>query len=165
MSASQQITALQDTIQGLLVNLQSGRLPRPALMAGARVLAGGIRAEAPVGRSAKVHRQNRKRAVAGGKAGLPRLKDSIGSRVKLTGRKTQIGSKVGPSVGMKKKKRAPQGGWNQTGTKKRYRKDGSYAGQITRINNFTERGVAATEGRAVSVIVERLSGDIQRGLK
>lgn len=159
------IEELQATLGGLVANLQSGRLLRPTLVVGGRIIAAGIREAAPVGRSAKVHRQNRKRAAAGGKAGLPKLKDSIGSRIKLSGSATRRGAKAGPSVGMKKKRRAPQGGWNQVGTKKRYRKDGSYAGQITRLNNFSERGALAAAGRAEGAMQARLEGDIQGQLR
>ena len=165
MSATQDIAALQQTITGLVSGVTSGRLLRPALLAGGRVVAAGIREEAPVGRSAKVHRQNRKRAAAGGKQGLPKLKASIGHRVRVAGSKSRQGAKAGPSVGIKKNRRAPQGGWIQAGTKKRYRKDGSYAGQITRTNNFSERGALKSQSRAEGAIISRLETDIQGQLR
>lgn len=163
MSATDQIADLQTTIQGLLVNLQSGSLIRPALLAGGRVIAGGIRSAAPVG--------TRKRTAKS----FRRLKNSItqAASTKRTGNKqfARAGALLRGKKGLAR--RAPQGVWIAQGTKPPRKRgaNGKFTtarhsrGGIKKLNDYVERGLAATEGRAVSAIVDRLQGDIQGRLR
>ena len=156
------IEELQQQVSGLLQNLQSGRLIRPALLAGARVVAGGIRAAAPVG--------TRKRTAKS----FPKLNKRITQAASFRIRGGKQFARAGALLkGKKGQQRAPQGVWIARGTKPPRKRgaNGKFGSQraarggIKKLNDYVDRGLAATQGRAVDAILARLTTDIQGQLR